>query len=119
MELQRAVRELPVSDHVVNYAVRLVRATRPTDEGAPAFVKKYVHTGAGPRAAESLIVGAKAAAVMQGRLLVTPDDIRLVALPVLRHRIFTNFTAGVEEITADRLVEKLVAELPEPGEQED
>jgi MoxR-like ATPase len=118
IELQRAVRDLPVSDHVVKYAVRLTRATRPADSRAPDFVKKWIHCGAGPRAAQYLLVGAKARAVIAGRLVVTCDDIRTVARPVLRHRMFTNFTADSEGMDTDKIVKKLLEAVPEPGEKD-
>ncbi len=118
LELQAAVRDLPVSDHVIKYAVRLVRSTRPNDQRAPEFIKKYIHCGAGPRAAQYLILGAKARAVIDGRLLVTTDDVRAVARPTLRHRIFTNFTADSEGMDADKIVKKLISSVEEPGEKD-
>jgi MoxR-like ATPase len=118
LELQAAVRDLPVSDHVIKYAVRLVRATRPADQRAPDFVKKYIHCGAGPRAAQYLILGAKARAVIAGRLLVTTDDVRSVARPTLRHRIFTNFAADSENMDSDKIVKKLLEMVEEPGEKD-
>ena len=118
LEIQRVVRELPISDHVVKYAVRLVRSTRPSDKRAPEFIKKWIHCGAGPRAAQYLIAGAKARAVIDGRLLVTTDDVRSVAAPILRHRMFTNFTADSEGMDTDKIVKKLIAEVPEPDEKD-
>jgi len=118
IELQKAVRDLPVSDHVVKYAVRLARATRPGDSRAPDFVKKWIHCGAGPRAAQYLLVGAKARAVIAGRLVVTGDDVHSVARPVLRHRMFTNFTADSEGMDTDKIVQKLLEAVPEPGEKD-
>jgi MoxR-like ATPase len=118
IELQKAVRDLPISDHVVKYAVRLVRATRPGDARAPDFIKKWIHCGSGPRAAQNLLVGAKARAVIAGRLLVTCDDVRSVARPVLRHRMFTNFTADSEGMDTDKIVQKLIEAVPEPGEKD-
>jgi MoxR-like ATPase len=117
-EIQRVVREIPISDHVVKYAVRLVRATRPADMRAPEFVKKWIHCGAGPRAAQYLIAGAKARAVIDGRLLVTTDDVRSVAPPILRHRMFTNFTADSEGMDTDKIVKRMIAEVPEPDERD-
>ncbi|HEY3897370.1 MAG TPA: AAA family ATPase [Chthoniobacter sp.] len=118
IELQKVVRDLPVSDHVVKYAVRLARATRPGDARAPDFVKKWIHCGAGPRAAQYLLVGAKARAVIAGRLVVSCDDVRSVARPVLRHRMFTNFTADSEGMDTDKIVQKLLEAVPEPGEKD-
>jgi MoxR-like ATPase len=114
LRLQNVVRELPVSPHVVKYATRLVRMSRPKDAEAPDFIREHVHCGAGPRAAQCLILGAKARAVLQGRVNVSCNDVKSLALPVLRHRLFTNFTADSEGISADDLVQKLVAAVPEP-----
>ena len=118
LELQAVVRTLPVSDHVVKYATRLVRSTRPGDPRAPEFIKKWIHCGAGPRATQYLVVAAKARAVIDGRLLVTADDIRASARPVLRHRMFTNFTADSEGIDTDKIVQKLLETVPQPGERD-
>jgi len=118
LELQQAVRNLPISDHVVKYATRLVRATRPGDARAPEFIKKWVHVGAGPRASQYLILAAKARAVIEGRLLVSTDDVRASARPVLRHRMFTNFTADSEGVNTDKIVQQLLEAVPEPGEKD-
>jgi MoxR-like ATPase len=118
IELQKAVRDLPISDHVVKFAVRLVRSTRPGDSRAPDFVKKWIHVGAGPRATQNLLVGAKARAVIAGRLVVTCDDVRSVARPVMRHRMFTNFTADSEGMDTDKIVQKLLETVSEPEEKE-
>lgn len=115
VRIQTLVRELPVSQHVVKYATRLVRMTRPNAPEAPDFVRQHVHCGAGPRAAQCLVLGAKARAVLQGRVNVSCADVRALALPVLRHRLFTNFTADSEGITTDNIVAKLVQTLPEPS----
>jgi len=118
LELQECVRDLPVSDHVIKYAVRLVRSTRPADPRAPEFIKKYIHCGAGPRAVQNLVLAAKARAVIDGRLLVTGNDVRSVARPVLRHRMFTNFTADSEGMDTDKIVQRLVKEVEEPSEKD-
>ena len=118
LALQSTVRQLPVSPHVVKYATRLVRMTRPKAEDAPQFIKDNVHVGAGPRAAQFLVLGAKARAVLHGRLNVSCEDIKTLALPVMRHRIFTNFTADSEGIGPDDLVKQLLAAVPEPGEKD-
>jgi MoxR-like ATPase len=118
LELQRVVRELPISDHVVKYATRLARATRPADPRAPEFIKKWIHCGAGPRATQYLVLAAKARAVIDGRLLVTSDDVRAAARPVLRHRMFTNFTADSEGMDTDKIVQKLLEAVPEPDERD-
>jgi MoxR-like ATPase len=114
LELQKTVRDLPVSDHVLKYAVRLVRATRPGDKRAPEFIQRWIQCGSGPRAAQNIIVAAKARAVIAGRLLVTTADVRSVARAVLRHRIFTNFTADSEGMDTDKIVNKLLEVVPEP-----
>ena len=114
VRLQGVVRDLPVSPHVVKYATRLVRMTRPKDPEAPQFIRDHVHCGAGPRAAQCLILGAKARAILQGRLNVSCADVKSLALPVLRHRLFTNFTADSEGITPDDLVLRLLEAVPEP-----
>ena len=113
--LQEVVRKIPVSKHVIGYVINLVRATRPTDPEAPDFIKKYVSTGAGPRAGQYLVLAAKARAVLEGRIHVSCNDIRGAALPVLRHRVLTNFSADSEGLTSAKLVERLLAEIKEPG----
>ena len=118
LELQRVVRELPISDHVIKYATRLARSTRPSDPRAPDFIKKWIHCGAGPRATQYLVIAAKARAVVDGRLLVTSDDVRSAASPVLRHRMFTNFTADSEGMDTDKIVKKLLDAVPEPDERD-
>ena len=118
LELQRVVRELPISEHVIKYATRLARSTRPSDPRAPDFVKKWIHCGAGPRATQFLVIAAKARAVIDGRLLVTSDDVRAAASPVLRHRMFTNFTADSEGMDTDKIVKKLLEAVPEPDERD-
>ena len=114
VRLQAVVRDLPVSPHVVKYATRLVRMTRPGDAESPEFIRANLHCGAGPRAAQCLVLGAKARAVLHGRLNVSCSDVKALALPVLRHRIFTNFTADSEGLTADTLVSRLLEAVPEP-----
>ncbi len=114
--LQRIVRKLPVSQHVVDYAVNLVRASRPTDETAPQFVKDYLSWGAGPRAAQYLVLAAKSRALLAGRYNISAEDIRASAKPVMRHRLFTNFNADAESITPDKLVEMLILHVDEPTE---
>jgi MoxR-like ATPase len=113
--LQRTVRSIPVSDYVVDYAVRLARATRPRQDGAPEFVKSWVNWGAGPRASQYLILGAKARAVLRGELTPSCEDVRQVATSVLRHRILTNFSAEAEGITPTDLIKKLLETVPEDG----
>ena len=114
LAIQRVLRRLPVSDHVVDYAVELARATRPREEGTPAFVHEYVTWGAGPRAAQCLVLGAKARAIFLGRFNVSCDDVRAVAQPVLRHRIFTNFNADADGVKPEQIIDRLVKEVREP-----
>ena len=114
MAIQKMVRLLPVSDHVIDYVVALVRATRPGEKETPDFINNYLTWGAGPRAAQNLVLGAKARALLRGRLNVSCDDIRQMAKPVLRHRIITNFNADAEGIDTDSMVEKLIAAVKEP-----
>jgi MoxR-like ATPase len=112
--LQRQINQIEAGPLTINYAARLVRATRPADESAPEFVRELVDWGAGPRAGQFLLSGGKAMAAMAGRPSVTLDDIRKVAIPVLRHRISTNFQAQAEGMSSDDLVTRLIEEVPEP-----
>ena len=116
--LQRLVRRLPVSHHVVKYATRLARATRPADPRAPAPVKQWIHCGAGPRATQYLLLAAKAGAIMRGSLAVNCHDVRLAALPVLRHRMFTNFAADSEGVDVDDIIQQVLKEIREPDEKD-
>jgi MoxR-like ATPase len=109
LALQKIVRRVPVADHVVHYALDLVRRTRAAAPDAPDFVRSYVQWGAGPRASQYLILGAKARAVLQGRCFAGCEDVRAVACPVLRHRILTNFNAEAEGIRPDEIVQRLIA----------
>ena len=111
MKLQEVVRRVPVADHVFEYAADLVRATRPQDPTAPEFVKGMVAWGAGPRAGLSLILAAKARAILAGRPYVVTADVKEMALPVMRHRISTTFNAEAAGVTADSIVARLVAEI--------
>ena len=111
--LQNLVRRVPVSDHVANYAVKLARATRPGRPEAPDFVSHYVSWGAGPRAVQYLVLGAKARAVLGGTVNVACDHIREVAPIVLRHRVLTNFAAEAEGIDSDEIVRRLLKLVPE------
>jgi MoxR-like ATPase len=113
LQLQNLVRRVPVSDHVAGYAVKLARATRPVDQTAPEVVRKYVRWGAGPRAAQYLVLGAKARALLAGTANVSCDHVRDVAPIVLRHRVLPNFAGESEGMDADRLVQTLVKSVPE------
>jgi MoxR-like ATPase len=112
-KLQHVVRRVPIADHVARYALKLARLTRPSESDSPKWIKDFVTWGAGPRASQYLVLGAKARAVLQGRDFVRHDDIRAVALPVLRHRIKTNFSAEAEGITTDEIVRRLIEHVPE------
>ncbi len=108
LALQEVVRKVPVAEHIFVYARDLVRSTRPNEEEAPAFIKKYLTWGAGPRAGQYLILGAKARAILEGRFHVTSEDVRSVAIPVLRHRILTTFQADSEGVSPDDVIRKLL-----------
>jgi MoxR-like ATPase len=114
LALQRLTRDVASAEPALRYAASLVRATRPDDPTASALVKRYVRWGAGPRAGQALVLGAKAHALLSGRLHVSPEDIRRVSAPVLRHRVLPNFAAEGEGVTADRIVEDVMASVPEP-----
>ncbi|HET7461303.1 MAG TPA: MoxR family ATPase [Longimicrobium sp.] len=114
LTLQRWVREVPVADNVFRYAASLVRATRPADASAVDDVKRWIRWGAGPRAGQALILGAKARALLAGRFHVTPDDVRRVALPVLRHRVLVNFHAEAEGVSTDDVVGRLLQAIEPP-----
>ena len=116
IQLQQLVRQVPVADHVIQYAVRLVRSSRPTDPLAPDYVNSMVNWGAGPRASQYLILGGKARAILDGRHSVAIEDVQALALPVLRHRIVINFHAEAENITPSSLVQRLLEDVPTKGE---
>jgi len=108
LQLQKLVREVPVADNVVDFSVNLVRQTRPNENGAPQFVKDWISWGAGPRASQYLVLGAKTRAILDGRPTPDIDDVRAVATPVLRHRLVTNFNADAEGVDAVKIVERLL-----------
>lgn len=110
--LTRIVRRIPIADHVARYALKLARLTRTSESDAPDFVRQNIRWGAGPRASQYLVLGAKARAVLHGRTFVTHEDIQAVAGPVLRHRLRTNFTADAEGITPDEIVRRLIQFVP-------
>ncbi len=112
LALQEVVRKVPVAEHVFVYARDLVRATRPLEPDVPKFVREYVSWGAGPRAGQYLILGAKARAILEGRFHVTTEDVKAVAHPVLRHRLVTTFQADSEGLKADNVVDRLIAAVP-------
>ena len=114
LNIQKLVQSVAVSPYIVKYVAQLVRATRPGDEKAPAFVKEMIDWGAGPRAGQFLINGGKAMAAMDGRFSVAIEDIKRVAVPVLRHRLATNFQAQAEGMDSEQIVRRLVKEIPDP-----
>ena len=118
LALQRIVRRVPVTEHVLRHAAALARATRPHRKGTPDFINEYLTWGAGPRATQYLILAAKAVALLSGRHAVTCKDIRNAALPVLRHRIYTNFNADAEGLTPDKIIQRLLDAVPEPSEKD-
>jgi len=111
-ELQTVVRRVPVADHVIRYAMQFARLTRRTQGEVPEFIHDYVSWGAGPRASQCLILGAKVRAMLHGRSYVSTEDVRAVAGPVLRHRIITNFNAEADGVTADEIVKRLADVIP-------
>ncbi|MEX0994199.1 MAG: MoxR family ATPase [Balneolaceae bacterium] len=111
MDLQRLVREVPVPDNVLDTAVRLVNYTRPNTAMADEFVNRYLSWGAGPRASQYLIIGGKARALSQGRVNVTEEDVRALAIPVLRHRIVTNYAAEAEGMDTVDVINKLLEKI--------
>ena len=114
VNLQKLVSSVAVTEYIVQYVARLVRATRPKDESAPRFVREFVDWGAGPRAGQFLINGGKALAAMEGNYSVSIEDVRKIAMPVMRHRISTNFQAQAEGITTEDVIKRLLDEIPEP-----
>jgi MoxR-like ATPase len=116
IELQELVHRVPIADHLLNYTARRVRATRPADESAPDYIKEWISWGSGPRACLNLMNAAKARAVLDGRFNVAIDDIKALALPVLRHRIGLNFAAMSDGVTTDNVIEKLLGDVSADGE---
>ena len=110
--MQALVVQVPAARHVIQYAARLTRLTRPQGEGAPDFVRQFVSWGAGPRAGQSLILAAKARALLNARTFVSLDDVQAVALPVLRHRVMVNYHGEAEGLTPDAVVSRLLPLVP-------
>ena len=115
LRLQRGVRDVAVADTVLQYAATLVRNTRPNTSGVPSMVQQYVRWGAGPRAGQALILGAKAAALLDGRAAVSPSDVQRVALPVLRHRVLPNFAAEADGVSSEPIIAALLAHVAPPS----
>lgn len=109
--MQLLVRQVPIADHIIRYAMRIARLTRRIEGDVPDFVNNYVAWGAGPRASQYLVLAAKARAILQGRLHVSNEDIRAMAHPVLRHRIITNFNAEAEGITTEKIIDWLIRDV--------
>jgi MoxR-like ATPase len=114
LNLQKLVTSVAVSQYIVQYAARLVRATRPKEPESPEFIRNLVDWGAGPRAGQFLIQGGKAMAAMDGRFSVAIEDVQKVAIPVLRHRLSTNFQAQAEGMTTEDIIDRLIREIPTP-----
>ncbi len=114
LRFNELVRRVPIAEEFVRYAVRLAAASRPHQPGAPEFVNQWVNWGAGTRAAQFLVLGAKARALFKGRAHVTLDDLRALAAPVLRHRILLNYRAEAEGVRVDQITERLLASVPPP-----
>jgi MoxR-like ATPase len=112
LQLQDLVRRVPVGEHVFNYALDIVRATRPGEQGASDFVRHWLSWGAGPRAGQYMILAAKARALMHGRLHVMIEDVEAVAPPALRHRLIPNFNAEAEGITVEQIIDKILSLVP-------
>ncbi len=111
LRIQSLVREMPVADHLISYALRLVRSTRKA-EGSPKMVRDYLAWGAGPRASQFLVLGAKAKAVLEGAPHVMPAHLHAVAPPILRHRLITNFNAEADGVTTDTIIKAILTEIP-------
>jgi MoxR-like ATPase len=108
IQIQDAIKKLPVSDHVTNYAVNLCRATRPNDDSAPDFIKDMVNWGAGPRASQFLVVGAKTKAALAGRFSPSEDDVKQIAEIVFRHRVLVSFAAEADGLKSDDIIKRLL-----------
>ncbi|HEX9971502.1 MAG TPA: MoxR family ATPase, partial [bacterium] len=111
LKLQDLVRRVPVSDHVVNYAVGLVSKTRPVNNGAPKYIQDWISWGAGPRASQYLVLGAKTRAILDGRPTPNITDIKAVAKPVLRHRLVTNFSAEADGVGTIEIIDRLLKDM--------
>jgi MoxR-like ATPase len=111
-EMMAVVREVPVAEHLVDWAVQLILATHPDNEDAPAKVKKYVRYGASPRGLQALVIAAQVRALLEGRYNVALDDLREVAHPALRHRVVLNFEGQAEGLSTDGMLDEIIAGLP-------
>jgi MoxR-like ATPase len=113
IRLQQLARRVPVSDHVVNYAVRLARSTRPLENNSLDYIRNWVNWGAGPRASQYMILGAKTKSILEGRYTPSTEDVRAVSRPVLRHRIVTSFNAEADGVGTLDIIEKLLNDVKE------
>ncbi|MBL0332613.1 MAG: MoxR family ATPase [Chlorobiota bacterium] len=111
LSIQNLIRKVPVADNVIKFAVKLVNISRPKSSNTPSYISEYLRYGAGPRASQYLILGAKALAAIQGRFTPSIEDVKAVALPVLRHRVVTSFNAEAENVSTDEIINKLIKEL--------
>ena len=116
MKFQWLVRQVPISQTVTRYAVDIVRATRPADPLATESIKKYINFGSSIRASMNLVLAAKARALMEGRYHVTPDDVKALAMPILRHRVLPNYYAESDGVTVDDILESMINDLAAPAE---
>ena len=115
LQFHELVRQVPMAENLIRYAVRLTAASRPQQPNSPAFVNDWVSWGAGTRAGQCLVLGAKARALLQGRTYVSGDDIRALAAPVLRHRVLVNYRAEAEGTNVETIIRRLLESVPEPG----
>lgn len=115
IRFQKLIRSVPVSDHVMNYAVELARASRPKEENAPEYIRKYIEWGAGPRASQYLVLGAKCFALLNGKDTPSVEEVRAVAHPVLQHRLIPNYNATGEGITTNAIVNWLLDHVKQPS----
>jgi len=113
LAMQALARSVPVAPHVKDYVVRLLLATHPGETGAPETVRRYVRTGASPRGAQAMLLAAKIRAILDGRFAASIDDVRVAALPALRHRVLLNFEGEAEGIKTDTVLSEILAKLPE------
>ncbi|MCY3022992.1 MAG: MoxR family ATPase [Planctomycetota bacterium] len=118
LRMQRLVRRVPVSEHVIAYIADLARATRPESPDVPDFVKEWLSWGAGPRAGQYLLLAAKARAILMGRMNVSCEDVRAAAHPVLRDRMFCNFNATSQGVDSDKVIVELLNKVPQPSEKD-
>jgi len=112
LQMQALVRRVPVARHVQDYAIRVLLATHPTGEEAPELVKRFVRTGASPRGAQAMLLGAKVRALFDGRFAASIDDVKATALAALRHRVLLSFEGEAEGVAPDRVIEEIIKKLP-------